>query len=132
MRIARQALAGNDLPPEMVELRFAKATLDERPRIDARRGVALEEDLIARGPVVLSPEEVVEADLVQARRRGVGREMTADPLEVVVGADDHRDRVPPDEPPDAELHLLVSGEIRLLLRRDGVDVPRLGERRQAD
>ena len=32
------------------------------------RGVALEEDLVAAAAVVLAPEEVVEADLVEARR----------------------------------------------------------------
>ena len=32
----------------------------------------------------------------------------------------------------AELHRLVAGEVRLLLGADGVDVARLGQRRQAD
>src|SRR2546430_1705770 len=94
--------------------------------------MSLEEDLIARRAVVLAAEEVVEADLIEARRRGVRREVTADALEVVVRAHDHRDRGPADKPPDVELHLLVAGEVRLLLRRDRVDVPRLRERGQSD
>ena len=78
--------------------------------------MSLEEDLIAGRAVILPAEEVVETDLVQARRRGVRREVTADALEVMVRADDHGDRVPADETPDVELHLLVTGEVRLLLR----------------
>src|SRR5438034_5811679 len=50
----------------------------------------------------------------------------------MVGAHDHRDRVPADELPDAVLHRLVAGELGLLLRRDRVDVARLRERREAD
>src|SRR5437588_6253357 len=102
MGIAREALAGNDLPPEMVELRLAEATLHERARVDTRRGVSLEEDLISGRAVVLSAEEVVEAHLVEACRGGVCREMTADPLEVMVRANHHSHRVPADEPPDVE------------------------------
>ena len=68
MRIARQSFAANDLAPEVIELRFAEPALDERARVDPRRGVSLEEDLIARGAVVLSAEDMDEADLVQARR----------------------------------------------------------------
>ncbi len=50
----------------------------------------------------------------------------------VVGPQDHGHGVPADQPPDAPLHLLVAREERLLLRADGVDVARLGQRRQAD
>ena len=132
MRIARQALASDDLAAEVVELRFTETALDERACVNTWRGVSLEEDLIAGRAVVLPAEEVVEADLIQTRGGGVRRQMTADPLEVMVRADDHRDRVPADEPPDPELHLLVAGEVRLLLRRDRVDVPGLRQGRESD
>ena len=94
--------------------------------------MALVEDLVAGAAVVLAPEEVVEPDLVEARRRRVGREVAADPAEAVVRAEDHRDRVPADDPADPELDLLVTREERLLLRADRVDVAGLGQRRQAD
>ena len=58
--------------------------------------------------------------------------MAADAVVVVIRAHDHRDRVPADELPDAVLHLLVAGELGLLLRRDGVDVARLREGRETD
>ena len=58
--------------------------------------------------------------------------MAADPGRPIVGAQDHRHGVPADHAPDAQLHLLVAGEARLLLGRDRVDVARRGQRRQAD
>ncbi len=132
VRVRRQARAGAGLAPEVVELVDAQTPLEERAGVDARRGVALVEDLVARTAGVLAPEEVVEADLVEGRRRGIGREVAADPGELVVGPQDHRHRVPADQPADAPLHRLVARERGLLLRADGVDVAGLGQRRQPD
>ena len=47
-------------------------------------------------------------------------------------AQDHRHRVPADQPPDAALELLVAGEERLLLGADRVDVAGAGQARQPD
>ena len=131
MRIRAQPAAA-DLAPEAVELLLREAALEERARVDARRGVALEEHLVAAARIVLAAEEVVEADLVQAGRAGVRREMTADAAVGAVGAQDHRDRVPADQPPDPPLQSLVTREERLLLGADRVDVARPRERRQPD
>ena len=90
MRVRAEALAGDGLAPEVVELLVAEPALEEGARVDARRGVALVEDLVAAAVAVLAPEEVVEADLVERRRRRVRREMTADARELVVRAEDHR------------------------------------------
>ena len=82
--------------------------------------------------MVLAPEEVVEAHLVQAGGRGVRRQVAAEAREPVVGPQDHRHRVPADEPPDAPLQRLVAREPRLLLGADRVDVAGLREGRDAD
>src|SRR5207247_305836 len=74
-------------------------------------------------------EEGVEADLVKARGRRVRGEVPADALVAVVRADHHGHRVPADHPPDPQLHLLIPGEVRLLLGGDRVYVPGLRERR---
>src|SRR6266542_2550163 len=131
VRIRGEALARNDLAPEVVELRFGQPPFEVGAGVDAGRGVSLEEDLVAAGRIVLALEEVVEADLIQRRRRRVRRQVAADALVVVIRAHDHRDGVPADELADAVLHLLVAGEIGLLLGGDRVDVPGLRERRQA-
>jgi hypothetical protein len=132
MRVRAQALAGHGLTPEVVELALGQATFEERPRVHPGRGVALVEDVVAGALAVLAAEEVVEADLVQAGRRGVRGEVPTDAAEPGIGAEDHRRRVPADDPPDALLHALVTREGRLLLGADRVDVAGLGERRQPD
>ena len=67
MRVGGEALARLGLAPEVVELVLGQAALEERAGVDARGGVALVEDLVAAALAVLAAEEVVEADLVQAR-----------------------------------------------------------------
>src|SRR4051794_29277395 len=94
----------------------------EGAAVDAGCGVALEVDLVAQaGGEVLAPEEVVEADLVERRGRGVGGDVAADP-EVLVGPADHDRGVPADVGADPALDVLVAGEPWLPLRRNGVDV----------
>ena len=133
MRVrAQPGLAGDGLAPEVVELVLAEPSLEERTRVDARRRVALVEDLVARLAFVLAPEEVVEADFVQAGGRRVRREVPADAGEAAVRAEHHRRRVPADQPADSPLDRLVAREERLLLGADRVDVAGLGERWQAD
>ena len=132
VRIGRQAGARHGLAPEVVELVLGEAALEEGPGVDARGGVPLIEDLVAAALAVLAPEEVVEAGLVEARRRRVRGQVPADAGEARVRAQDHRDGIPADDAPDAQLHRLVAREVGFLLRADGVDVARLGQRRQAD
>jgi len=66
------------LLPEAVEVLLAEAVEQERAGVDARRGVALEEDLVAAVALVLAAEEVVEADVVEGRRGGEGGDVAAD------------------------------------------------------
>ncbi len=131
VRVAREATAA-DLATEVVEVALVEAALEERTGVDAWRGVALEVDVVAGEAVVLAPEEVVEADLVEHRRRGERREVAADAVGLLVGVDDHHGRVPAHEAPDALLHRLVTREPGLLLAGDGVDVGRLHLGRRAD
>src|SRR5699024_8062661 len=72
------ALAAGDLLAEAVEVLLAQAALEERAGVHAGGGVALEEDLVAAALVVLAAPEVVEADLVERGRGGVGGDVAAD------------------------------------------------------
>src|SRR5690349_9800920 len=132
MRVGAEPLPRPALAPELIELLLRDPTLEERAGVDARGSVALIEDLVAGRAVVLAAEEVVEPDLVQTGGACIRGEVAADAREPVVRAQDHRDRVPADDPPDAQLHRFIAGEGRLLLRADRVDVAGLGERRQPD
>ncbi len=126
------ALAVLDLLAEPVELLLAEPALEERPGVDAGGAVALDVDLVPAAGVVLAAEEVVEADLVEARRRLVRRDVATDLEALAVGAGHHDRGVPADERADPALDLLVPGEPRLPLGRDGVDVVGAAQRRHAD
>ena len=121
--IARQAVTAH-LVAVVVELGLAQPPFDVGPGVDAGRRVSLEEDLIAEAAVGLATEEVVEADLVERRRAGVGRQVPTDALGAGVGPDDHGGRIPTDVGADAPLLVLVAGEPGLRVGRDGVDVRR--------
>ena len=132
MRVRREAAAVLQLATEVLELLQRDAAFEERAGVDARRGVALEEDDVAVVTGALALEEVVEADLVERRRRSERRDVPADAVTELVGADDHRERVPADEALDAAFDGLVAGKRRLLRGRDRVDVGRARGERQAE
>ena len=121
-----------DLLAEPRELLLVEAPFEEGAGVDAGGAVALDEDLVAAAGVVLAAEEVVEADLVEACRRLVRRDVAADLEALAVGARHHHGGVPADERTDPSLDLLVAGEPRLALRRDRVDVVGAAQRRNAD
>ena len=80
--------------------------------------------------VLLALEEVIEADFVERGRRGVGRDVAADPVRVAIAAHDHRHRIPADEALDAALDLLAAGKRRFFFGADAVDVGGDGGKRQ--
>ena len=84
MRVRREAAAGLHLAPEVLEVRFVDAALEKRARVNAGRGMTLEEDDVGVRAVVPA-EEVVEADLVERRGRGKRRNVAADSLVGLVG-----------------------------------------------
>ena len=134
VRVGRQALAGTvlDLLAEAVELVLGEPALEVGPGVDAGGGVALDVDLVTAAGVVLAAEEVVEADLVEAGGRLVRRDVAAHLEALAVGARHHDRGVPADERADPALDVLVAGEPRLALGRDGVDVVGAAQRRDAD
>ena len=114
VRVGRQPAAGVAVfLAETVELVGGQPSLQERAGVDAGRGVALNEDLVAAAGMRLAPEEMVEPDLIERRRRRVGGDMAADadagPLRAV-----HHDRRVPADPGDSGVRLP---------RRRGTTVP---------
>ena len=73
---------------------------------------------------------MVEAGVVERRRRLEAGDVAAEFGRFLVGAQHHRHRVPADDRADAVLDRAVAGMRRLLLDRDGVDVGRV--RRERD
>ncbi|MDZ7653192.1 MAG: hypothetical protein U5L03_11920 [Burkholderiaceae bacterium] len=131
MRVGREALAV-DLLAEVVQLLLADAALEEGARIDARRRVALDVEQVAAVVLAARVEEVVEADVVEGRRRGEARDVTAERGILAVGLDHHRHRVPAHEGAEPLLDLDVAGRALFLVGRDRVDVRRAGGKRRID
>ena len=57
--------------------------------------------------------------------------MTANAILLTIGAHHHGHRVPADKTFDAAFHFAVAGIGRLLVEIDGVDVWRIGRKREA-
>ena len=106
---------------EPAELLGGEPLHQVRAGVHAGGGMTLDEQLVASAGVVLAAEEVVVADLVEARGRGVRRDVAADLEALAVGRRHHHGGVPADQPADLALHLLVAGEPRLALGGNGVD-----------
>ena len=77
-------------------------------------------------------EEVVEADFVERGRRGVGRDVAADADAGALRAVHGQRGVPADPAAVAALDLFVTGELGLVLGRDGVDVVRRRDLRHVE
>jgi hypothetical protein len=117
---------------EAVQVVLAEPALEEGTGVHAGAGVALEEHLVAAAGVVLAAEEVVEAHLVERRRRRVGRDVTADADARALCAVHHDRRVPAGQPTELALQVDVAGVPRLTLGGDRVDVVGGGQRRQPE
>ena len=125
MRVGGEAgRARVGLGPEAPHLLLGDPALQERARVDARRRVTLDEHQVAAMLGRRRVPEVVEADLVQRRRRLEARDVTAELRGLLVGPEHRRDRVPAHERPYSVLELGITGNRDLELGRDRVDVGR--------
>src|SRR5699024_991015 len=127
VRVGGHAVLAGDLLPEAVEVLLREAAHHVGARVDARRGVALEEHVVAAAGMVAPAEEVVEAHLVHGRDRGVAGEVTAHADARSLRTVDHHRRVPADDVAQLLLELRVPGVLGLLILGDRVHVVR-GER----
>src|SRR5699024_11328418 len=63
---------------DLVEVGLAQPPLEEGAGVHPRRGMALEEDLVAAAWMVLAAEEVVEPDLVEGGGSRVGGDVRSE------------------------------------------------------
>ena len=102
-----------DLLPKMLELLFGDAPFEKGARIDARRGMPLEEDEIAAERFAGRAKEVIEADVVERRGRGKARDVAAEFGANPVCPDDRGQRVPADVVAQTRFDLAIAGHRRL-------------------
>ena len=126
MRIGRET-AAVDLHPEFLQLILGEPALHKRTGVDARRGMALDEQQVSAVLIGRGVKKVLEADVVERRRGLEARDMAAELRGLLVGAQDDRQGIPPDERPDAVVEdQLLRVQPVFLVGRDGVQVRRGG------
>jgi hypothetical protein len=115
----------------VVEIALAQAAFEVGARVDAGRGVRLEEHQVAAKPVGPGTKEVIEPNLEQIGRAGVARDVATEFAEGAVGLDHHRQRVPARDRRQPLLDREVALERRLRMHGNGVDVRRAERRHPA-
>ena len=111
-----------DLLAEAQQLRLRQPSLQQRARVEARRGVALHEHEVAAVVLRRRVPEVVEADLVERGRRLVAGDVAAELRGLLVGLEHRRHRVPADQVADLPLDRRIARIGRVRRRRDRVHV----------
>ena len=120
----KSASTAADFATEVVEVVGAETAFEKRTCINAGCRVSLEVDVVAGLAVVFPAEEVVEADLVQRRRTGESRKVSADAFGTRIRTNHHDGGVPADARTNTTLEVFVAREPRFLFARNRVDVRR--------
>ena len=128
MRIGRHALAV-DFAPEIEDAIFREAPFHERARVHARRGMPLEINQVAAVSFVRRMPEMLLAGAEERADRGEARDMAAELVIALVRARHQHHRVPAADGADALLERHIAGRALLHVRRNRVDVRRVGRER---
>src|SRR6188768_692612 len=131
VRIRRDTVALAFLPV-VQQLLLRQASLDECPRVDARRNVTLHVDQVAAVVRRRRVPEMVEADVVEQRRRLEARDVAAEFGRALVRAEDDRHGVPADRRTDLVLELAVPLRLLFVLGPYRVHVRRRCRERRQD
>ncbi|MNI38117.1 hypothetical protein D3C73_922470 [compost metagenome] len=136
VRVARQPPSTlstrADLLPIMLQVPFFKAPFQIRSCIHAGRRVRLVEHQVTAAAVGTGLEKMVEAHLEQIGGAGITGNVAAELTVGLIGPGDHDQRIPAHDRSQAFFHRQVSGEHRLLLDADGIDVRRAMTRSPTD
>ena len=123
MRIRAEPAAA-DFLTIVRKLFFAQPPLEKRARVDAGRGVGLEEHEIARAVGIGRAKKVIEPKLEDFRSRRIARDMAAEFSIGLIGADHHREGVPANDRGDPLLEREVARIRSLAFERDRVAMRR--------
>ena len=107
-----------DLLAVSLQLLFRQPAFEKGARVNARRRMRLEENKVAVVSACLSAKEVIEARFKNLGGGGVARDMATEVAIGLVGANDHGERVPPDDGRDPLLHGDIARKWRLPFERD--------------
>ena len=125
VRVGRQALAIH-LAAKVIQLFLGQASFQKGAGVDPGGGMSLGEYQVAAVLVRGGVPEVVEADVVERRRRGEGGDMTAQVGRHAVGLDHHGHCVPADVGADPVFECTVARIAWLEVWRNRVHIGRVG------
>ena len=131
MGIGAQTAAA-DFVAKMRQLFGAQAPLEKCARVDPGGRVRLEEHQIAVVPVAVGAKEMIEADFEDLGGRGIAGHVSAEFAIGLVGAHDHRQRIPAQDRGDALLEGDIARMHGLLIERDGVSIGGVRQRMRQD
>ena len=126
MRIGGQPAGTPEVPAEILQGLLVDPAFEERPGVDARRGVPLEVHLVAQEAVAPAVKEMVEAHLEQGCGGRVRGDVAANPVVFPVSSHHHRHGVPADDALDAAFDFAVARVRVLLVHGNRVDVGCIG------
>ena len=124
MRIAGQA-TGLRFGAETAELILAQAAFQIRAGINTGGAMPLDVDQVRAVRMILTLEEMVEADVIERRRRSEAGDVATDAIVLTVGMHDHGGGVPADQRANLPLQRVVAVALDLAMRRNRVDVGRI-------
>ncbi len=107
---------------EVVQMVFGEAAFEKSPRIDARRGVSLEINQVARLIAVTAMEEMIETHFEQRGERGIRGDVAADPVIMLVLVRHHGHGVPASQALNAAFQRAVTGIRHFLIRAKSVHI----------
>ena len=107
-----------DLLAVSLQLLFRQPPFEKGARVNAGRRMRLEEDKVAVVSACVGVKEVIEAGFKNLGGGGVARDMAAEIAIGLVCANDHGERVPPDDGRDPLLHRDIARKRRLPFERD--------------
>ena len=119
---ARAVRGRRELLSIVQEVVLVQTAFEERPRVDARRAVRLEEHEIAAMIAIARAKEVIEADLEQIGGAGVACDVTAKLAVGSVGAHDHCKSIPAHQRSQTLFYREVAGKHWLVAHRHRIDV----------
>ena len=125
MRIRRQTIAIHFLT-KMIQLVLGQATFQKRPRIGARRCVPLGKQQVPAVFVTGRPPEMVVSHIIECGGRCESGNVPAQFRTLAIGLDHHGHGIPADIGANAFFQHLVAGVRRFQVRRNGIDVSRIG------
>uniref|UniRef100_E6PF29 Uncharacterized protein n=1 Tax=mine drainage metagenome TaxID=410659 RepID=E6PF29_9ZZZZ len=111
-----------DFLAEIQQLLFADAPFEKCACVEARCGVPLQEEHIAAERFRWRAEKMVEADIVERRRRREARNVAAEFAAVFICANDGRHRVPAHVVAQTRFDIAIARHRGLPLRWNRVDV----------